>query len=145
MLRREKKSWHVNMSRKGPLAPALADLTFLSPFLASRVYITQFCLTSPASPEYCFMAGLHVPSLHPFMLGACASWGAGFSEVAQSLHLLPLALWSRRSCLAHGYCSVPRGCGVLSASEICLAFLLPLATPPHQLSFAPHPVWSRLN
>lgn len=116
------------MSRKGYAGTSTGWLDFLGavtsyvPFRASGVHAMQFCLTSPATfYEYRFMADLHIPNLHPFILGAWASWGVGFSvSVAQSRHLLPLALWSRRSCLAHGYYSVSRGCGVLSASEICL-------------------------
>lgn len=50
VLRTGKKSWHANVSRKGPPAPPLADLTFLCPFLVSHVYIIQFHPTSPASP-----------------------------------------------------------------------------------------------
>lgn len=41
-----------------------------------------------------------------------------------------------------GYFSVPRGCGVLSASEICLVFSSPFF---QQLSCTPHPVWSSLH
>lgn len=123
---------------RGTLTPALADWTFLRvvtsyvPFRACGVHTVQSHLTSPATfYEYRFMADLHIPNLHPFILGAWASWGVGFRvSVAQSRHLLPLALWSRRSCLAHGYYSVSRGCGVLSASEICLAFFPP-PPPPH--------------
>lgn len=127
----------VSMSRKGYVGTSSGWLDFLGvvtsyvPFWASGVHTVQFHLTSPATfYEYHFMADLHIPNLHPFILGAWASWGAGFSvSVAQSRHLLLLALWSRRSCLAHGYYSVSRGCGVLSASEICLAFFPP-PTPP---------------
>lgn len=71
VLRREKKSWHVNMSRKGPLAPPLASLIFLCPSLASHVHhIIQFCLTSPARP-----LSTAVWRAHTYPASTLSCWG----------------------------------------------------------------------
>lgn len=135
---------HVQEGAIGTVTCQLDFLMSFPGFQCPHYAVLSHKLCWPS--KYCFMAGSHIHTQPPpFHVGGMSVLGGtGFSEVAPSLHLLPLALWSPRSCLAHGHCSVPRGCGVLSASEICLAFLPPL-TPPPQLSFAPHPVWSLLN
>lgn len=139
-------------SSNADLASLRSVLTFL--YLSdwgSSVYSVHLGLSNlPSfitSYEYCLeilpstlrLTPFHIRGVH-FLGGSFFSW----------LKLLRVSICFYLTCGLEdhawpmGYYSVPRGCGVLSASEICLVFFL-FSFFLQLLSYASHPVWSLLN
>ena len=132
VLRREKKSWHVNMSRKGLLAPPLASLIFLCPSLASRVHhIIQFCLTSPARP-----LSTAVWRAHTYPASTLSCWGHEHPGGQASVKSLRASICFHLPCGLKDH-AWPMGTAVCPEDvEFCQPvkyvwlFFLPLPIPP---------------